>query len=172
MERPLEKESSRRSWPWKRKSNDKISASPDLGPSPVPTKSYDNHQVWQLTRPQYDPERTQCSRLQQYVCALHIVTHAFNLTGLIIIQIWEYQQPDVPSHQRQPSPMKGSGRVQDRNRVTMDEARGQWLQSEERAIILSEKLSHALVEITSKDNLVKQHVKVAEEAVSGKFFPR
>ncbi|EFJ29762.1 hypothetical protein SELMODRAFT_90899, partial [Selaginella moellendorffii] len=32
---------------------------------------------------------------------------------------------------------------------------------------LSEKLSLALTEITSKDNLVKQHAKVAEEAVSG-----
>lgn len=89
--------------------------------------------------------------------------------GLIMIQIWEYRSPDVPSHQRQQSPMKSSG-LQDRNRTAADEARGQWLQSEERAKILSEKLSTALADITSKDNLVKQHVKVAEEAVSGTFF--
>ena len=87
----------------------------------------------------------------------------------MIIQIWEYQQPDVPSYQRQPSPMKGPG-LPNRSRVAVDEARGQWLQSEERAKILSEKLSNSLAEITSKDNLVKQHVKVAEEAVSGTFF--
>ncbi|KAG0555687.1 hypothetical protein KC19_12G188500 [Ceratodon purpureus] len=124
MERSFEKETSRRSWPWKKKSNDKVSAASDVGPSPVPSKSYDNH------------------------------------------QIWEYQQPDVPSHQRQLSPMKASG-LQDRSRLAVDEARGQWLQSEERAKVLSEKLSNALGEITSKDNLVKQHVKVAEEAVSG-----
>jgi len=83
-----------------------------------------------------------------------------------MIQIWEYRQPDVPSHQRQQSPMKSSG-LSDRSRTAADEAKGQWLQSEERAKILSEKLSTALADITSKDNLVKQHVKVAEEAVSG-----
>jgi hypothetical protein len=55
--------------------------------------------------------------------------------------------------------------------MAVDEARGQWLQSEDRAKILSEKLSNALADITSKDNLVKQHIKVAEEAVSGTFFP-
>jgi hypothetical protein len=98
------------------------------------------------------------------------VTHGFIVMGLMIIQIWEYQQPDVASHQRQASPMKGSGR-QDRSRMAVDEARGQWLQSEDRAKILSEKLSNALADITSKDNLVKQHIKVAEEAVSGTFFP-
>ncbi|XP_002989895.2 filament-like plant protein 4 [Selaginella moellendorffii] len=38
---------------------------------------------------------------------------------------------------------------------------------QEKSRILSEKLSLALTEITSKDNLVKQHAKVAEEAVSG-----
>lgn len=85
----------------------------------------------------------------------------------LIIQIWEYRGPDVPSHQRQQSPMKSSS---DRTRSAVEEAKGQWLQSEERAKILSEKLSTALADITSKDNLVKQHVKVAEEAVSGTFF--
>lgn len=59
----------------------------------------------------------------------------------------------------------------DRNRMqAVDEARGQWLQSEERAKILAEKLSTALADMTSKDNLVKQHVKVAEEAVSGNYI--
>lgn len=124
MERSSEKESSRRSWPWKRKSNDKTLVPQDLGPSPVPSKSFDNH------------------------------------------QIWEYQQQDVLSHQRQLSPMKARS-LQDRNRIAIDETRGQWLESEERAKVLSEKLSNALADITSKDNLVKQHVKVAEEAVSG-----
>uniref|UniRef100_A0A7I4CJX4 Uncharacterized protein n=1 Tax=Physcomitrium patens TaxID=3218 RepID=A0A7I4CJX4_PHYPA len=124
MEKSAEKESSRRSWPWKKKSHDKISAAPDLGPSPVPSKSYDNH------------------------------------------QIWECLQTDVPSHQRQPSPIKVSG-LQDRNRMAVDEVKAHWLQSEERAKILSEKLSNALADINSKDNVVKQHVKVAEEAVSG-----
>lgn len=86
-----------------------------------------------------------------------------------MIQIWECLQTDVPSHQRQPSPIKVSG-LQDRNRMAVDEVKAHWLQSEERAKILSEKLSNALADINSKDNVVKQHVKVAEEAVSGIFF--
>lgn len=95
-----------------------------------------------------------------------MVKRLLNVMGLIIIQIWEYQQQDVLSHQRQLSPMKARS-LQDRNRIAIDETRGQWLESEERAKVLSEKLSNALADITSKDNLVKQHVKVAEEAVSG-----
>lgn len=35
---------------------------------------------------------------------------------------------------------------------------------------LNEKLSAAHSEMTTKDNLVKQHAKVAEEAVSGKII--
>lgn len=66
--------------------------------------------------------------------------------------------------------MKSSSAFSDRNRSAVDEAKGQWLQSEERAKVLSEKLSSALADIINKDNLVKQHVKVAEEAVSGTFF--
>lgn len=92
--------------------------------------------------------------------SVHYIIH------VMVHQIWEYRQPDVPGHQRQQSPMKAS----DRSRNAVDEAKVQWLQSEERAKILSEKLSTALADITSKDNLVKQHVKVAEEAVSGTFI--
>lgn len=33
---------------------------------------------------------------------------------------------------------------------------------------MNEKLANALADITTKDNLVNQHVKVAEEAVTGK----
>ncbi|CAK9238215.1 unnamed protein product [Sphagnum troendelagicum] len=40
-------------------------------------------------------------------------------------------------------------------------------QSEERVKSISEQLANALADITTKDNLVKQHVKVTEEAVSG-----
>jgi hypothetical protein len=40
-------------------------------------------------------------------------------------------------------------------------------QSEERVKSISEQLANALADITTKDNLVKQHVKVAEDAVSG-----
>lgn len=49
----------------------------------------------------------------------------------------------------------------------MDEARIQWQQSEEKVKTLNEKLANALADITTKENLVKQHVKVAEEAVTG-----
>lgn len=42
-----------------------------------------------------------------------------------------------------------------------------WQQSEEKLKSLNEKLSLALSDNTAKDNLVKQHAKVAEEAVSG-----
>ncbi len=41
-------------------------------------------------------------------------------------------------------------------------------QSEDKAKSVSEQLATALADITIKDNLVKQHIKVAEEAVSGK----
>ncbi|KAH8973309.1 hypothetical protein BDL97_01G039300 [Sphagnum fallax] len=40
-------------------------------------------------------------------------------------------------------------------------------QSEEKVKYISEQLANALADITAKDNLVKQHAKVAEEAVSG-----
>ncbi|CAK9229950.1 unnamed protein product [Sphagnum troendelagicum] len=40
-------------------------------------------------------------------------------------------------------------------------------QSEEKVKYISEQLANALADITTKDNLVKQHAKVAEEAVSG-----
>jgi len=40
-------------------------------------------------------------------------------------------------------------------------------QSEEKIKYISEQLANALADITAKDNLVKQHAKVAEEAVSG-----
>ncbi|CAK9880424.1 unnamed protein product [Sphagnum jensenii] len=40
-------------------------------------------------------------------------------------------------------------------------------QSEDKAKSVSEQLATALADITIKDNLVKQHIKVAEEAVSG-----
>lgn len=36
--------------------------------------------------------------------------------------------------------------------------------------ILTEKLSAALLNISAKEDLVKQHAKVAEEAVSGAFY--
>ena len=55
----------------------------------------------------------------------------------------------------------------DRSRAALNEARIQWKQAEERARIMNEKLATALVDVTTKDNLVKQHVKVAEEAVTG-----
>ncbi|XP_024357646.1 uncharacterized protein [Physcomitrium patens] len=125
MEKSAERESSRRkSWPWKKKSHDKISAAPALAPSTLTSKSNDNQ------------------------------------------QIWEYQPTDLPSHTRKTFSMKFSMQ-QDRNRMVTDEAKAQRLQSEERAETLADKLSNALADITAKDNLVKQHVKVAEEAVSG-----
>jgi hypothetical protein len=40
-------------------------------------------------------------------------------------------------------------------------------QSEGKVKYISEQLANALADITAKDNLVKQHAKVAEEAVSG-----
>lgn len=52
-------------------------------------------------------------------------------------------------------------------RVAVDDVRSQWLQAEERSKQLNERLSTAFADITAKDNLVKQHVKVAEEAVTG-----
>jgi hypothetical protein len=51
--------------------------------------------------------------------------------------------------------------------VAADEAIQQQ-QSEDKAKSVSEQLVTALADITIKDNLVKQHIKVAEEAVSGK----
>lgn len=51
--------------------------------------------------------------------------------------------------------------------IAADEAIQQQ-QSEDKAKSVSEQLATALADITIKDNLVKQHIKVAEEAVSGK----
>eukprot|EP01018_Ginkgo_biloba_P020015 Gb_02939 [translate_table: standard] len=48
-----------------------------------------------------------------------------------------------------------------------EEAMMQCQESEEKVKSLNEKLSAALADITTKDSLVKQHAKVAEEAVSG-----
>ncbi|XP_031475684.1 filament-like plant protein 4 [Nymphaea colorata] len=47
------------------------------------------------------------------------------------------------------------------------EAYAKLTESEEQVKILNEKLSSTLSDVTTKDNLVKQHAKVAEEAVSG-----
>lgn len=69
---------------------------------------------------------------------------------------WQLQEQTKISHDRH-----------DRNRGAVEEARNQWQQSEERAKALNDKLLTALADITTKDNLVKQHVKVAEEAVTG-----
>lgn len=50
MEKPIEKESSKRSWPWKKKANDKISAAPEFGSSPNSSRLFDDQQVNILTR--------------------------------------------------------------------------------------------------------------------------
>ncbi|KAG0611288.1 hypothetical protein M758_7G129000 [Ceratodon purpureus] len=145
MEKFHEKESSKRSWPWKKKSNDKVSAAPELaGASPVhSSRLNDDHQKW------------------------------------------EYHHQEVSMHQYQPSPPRPVVSVvpkhlkefkeahdkekeaHDRSRAALEEARIQWKQAEERARIMNDKLANALADITNKDNLVKQHVKVAEEAVTG-----
>lgn len=48
-----------------------------------------------------------------------------------------------------------------------EEAMMAWQHSEEKLKSLNEKLSLVLSDNTAKDNLVKKHAKVAEEAVSG-----
>ncbi|KAJ7547053.1 hypothetical protein O6H91_08G066800 [Diphasiastrum complanatum] len=48
-----------------------------------------------------------------------------------------------------------------------DDALTRWQQAEQKLQVLAEKLSVALSENTAKDNVVKQHTKVAEEAVCG-----
>jgi hypothetical protein len=56
--------------------------------------------------------------------------------------------------------------LSDHARVS-DEAMTQWQLSESKLEQLSNKLDAAQTELTTKDILVKQHAKVAEEAVSG-----
>ncbi|KAI5075307.1 hypothetical protein GOP47_0009383 [Adiantum capillus-veneris] len=48
-----------------------------------------------------------------------------------------------------------------------DEGTAQWQQSEDKVEQLKERLSVALLDTSAKDVLIKQHAKVAEEAVSG-----
>ena len=44
-------------------------------------------------------------------------------------------------------------------------------ETEAQVKVLNEKLSSAQSEITTKDSLVKQHARVAEEAIAGVFSP-
>lgn len=57
--------------------------------------------------------------------------------------------------------------LSDHARVS-DEAMTQWQHSEAKLKQLSDDLNAAHIELTAKDILVKQHAKVAEEAVTGK----
>lgn len=52
----------------------------------------------------------------------------------------------------------------------MSELEGQVKSLEEQVKALEERLSDAHSELNKKDDLVKQHAKVAEEAVSGNIF--
>lgn len=52
-----------------------------------------------------------------------------------------------------------------------EESYAQLTALEDEVKFLTEKLTSAQSEITTKEELVKQHVKVAEEAVSGHIFP-
>lgn len=59
--------------------------------------------------------------------------------------------------------------LSDHARVS-DEAMTQWQHSESKLKQLIDKLNAAQTELTTKDILVKQHSKVAEEAVTGKAY--
>ncbi|CAK9232247.1 unnamed protein product [Sphagnum troendelagicum] len=110
MEKEKEKESSRRSWPWKKKSpSEKLATNASVvsaGTSPNSSSLFEEQQ----------PQQQQVQPISKFLAA--------------------------------------------------DEAIQQQ-QSEDKAKGVSEQLATALADITIKDNLVKQHIKVAEEAVSG-----
>ncbi|CAK9237019.1 unnamed protein product [Sphagnum troendelagicum] len=109
MEKEKQKESSRRSsWPWKRKSSEKVAAANSFAP--------------------------------------HEGGGTFLNSSAAVV---EDRQQDV-------SP-----------RIVLQNHDMRQQQSEERVKSISEQLANALADITTKDNLVKQHVKVTEEAVSG-----
>ncbi|CAK9233363.1 unnamed protein product [Sphagnum jensenii] len=121
MEKEKEKESSRRSWPWKKKSpSEKLATNASVvsaGTSPNSSSLFEEQQ----------PQQQQVRPISKFSRVLQ--TH----------------------HVRA---------------VAADEAIQQQ-QSEDKAKSVSEQLATALADITIKDNLVKQHIKVAEEAVSG-----
>ncbi|KAH9552368.1 hypothetical protein CY35_09G062900 [Sphagnum magellanicum] len=132
MEKEKQKESSRRSsWPWKRKSSEKVAA----------TNSFAPHEGGGtfLNSPAAVVEDRQ--------------------QGVLMMQRWDVHHRDFSV---QISPQKD---VSPRIVLQNHDMRRQ--QSEERVKSISEQLANALADITTKDNLVKQHVKVAEEAVSG-----
>ncbi|XP_073315219.1 filament-like plant protein 4 isoform X2 [Primulina huaijiensis] len=114
----------KRSWPWKKKSSDKLAAEKAaVDSSAVPSD---------VGATQINKDKQDNNKKQKYVqISIESYTH---LTGL---------EDQVKS-------LEGEVEVLD-NEVKE----------------LNEKLSDAHTEITDKENLVKQHVKVAEEAVSG-----
>ncbi|KAJ7558558.1 hypothetical protein O6H91_04G045900 [Diphasiastrum complanatum] len=74
-----------------------------------------------------------------------------------------------PAHSARLNHEQDLQRVLAEHARSSDEATTQWHQTGEKVRDLSEKLSAALSDITAKDKLVKQHAKVAEEAVSGSW---
>lgn len=63
--------------------------------------------------------------------------------------------------------VKGAGAAMSEHHA--DDPVVRWHQCQERNKHLNDRLAAALADITAKDNLVKQHAKVAEEAVTGEF---
>ncbi|CAK9882880.1 unnamed protein product [Sphagnum jensenii] len=132
MEKEKQKESSRRSsWPWKRKSSEKVAAANSFAP-------HEGGGTFLNSSAAVVEDRQQ---------------------GVLMMQRWDVHHRDFSV---QISPQKDvSPRIVPQNHDMRQQ------QSEERVKSISEQLANALADITTKDNLVKQHVKVTEEAVSG-----
>ncbi|KAL1542925.1 filament-like plant protein 4 isoform X1 [Salvia divinorum] len=116
----------KRSWPWKKKSSDKLAAEKTAA-----TASESSTAASDISAAQID-KATQENKKPKYVqISMESYTH---LTGL---------EDEVKSYAEQVQTLE-------------DEVKE-----------LNEKLSEADTEMTNKESLVKQHAKVAEEAVSG-----
>jgi hypothetical protein len=95
MDKFHEKESSKRSWPWKKKSTDKVSAAPELaGASPIhSSRLLDDHQVRISVSKIFLPKL--CHRYLESNCSLK---------QLSLLQKWDYHHQEVSMHHYQPSP--------------------------------------------------------------------
>ncbi|XP_024986264.1 filament-like plant protein 4 isoform X2 [Cynara cardunculus var. scolymus] len=136
----------RRSWPWKKKSSDKSSADKAVAVSEsisIPTSAGS----------QGDKVKQDSYKKPNYV-QISVESYS-HLTGLED-QVKSFED-QVKSYDEQVK------RYEDQQLVYEDQIKN----LEDEVKELNEQLSEAHSEMTTKENLVKQHAKVAEEAVSG-----
>ncbi|KAL5985923.1 hypothetical protein ACLOJK_027913 [Asimina triloba] len=144
----------RRSWPWKKKSSEKTVTATDTAASSVATSA--GNQGDQSPPSLVDLSLWILCRALLRQCSLGIDAYPCNTVN-------------IPS--TFPDPVENSKnkyvQISAESYAHFNELEDQVKSLNDQVKILNEKLSSAQAEMTTKDNLVKQHAKVAEEAVSG-----